>query len=112
MKSSLSERLALPQFLGYVKNRPRGAERLRLARFIYVGIAGAALTGCATQTRYVSTYCLTHDQALPAEPERIKSKLTGKADTDIGIVAGSAIRLRAWGEGLQTILNGCREPSH
>jgi hypothetical protein len=76
-----------------------------------IALVALALTGCATQTRYTTVYCIQHDQALPAEPERIKSKLTGQADTDIGIIAGSAIRLRAWGEGLQTILNGCREPS-
>jgi hypothetical protein len=66
-----------------------------------------ALTGCAT-TRYVTVPCISHDQQLPAEPERVKDKLTGQADKDLKIVAGSAIRLRAWGEGLQTILEGCR----
>jgi hypothetical protein len=67
-----------------------------------------ALTGCAT-TRYVTVPCISRDQQLPAEPERVKDKLTGQADKDLTIVAGSAIRLRAWGEGLQTILEGCRE---
>jgi hypothetical protein len=70
-----------------------------------------ALTACAPHVRYVSTYCLTHDQQLPAEPPKVHSQLTGHADSDIGIIAGSAIRLRAWGEGLQTILEGCREPA-
>jgi hypothetical protein len=73
-------------------------------------IALAALTGCAT-TRYSTNYCLTHDQALPAEPPKVKDQLTGQADRDLEIVAGSAIRLRAWGEGLRTILDGCREPA-
>jgi hypothetical protein len=67
-----------------------------------------ALTGCAT-TRYVTVPCISRDQVLPSEPERVKNKLTGQADKDLKIVAGSAIRLRAWGEGLQTILEGCRE---
>jgi hypothetical protein len=53
--------------------------------------------------------CISRDQVLPSEPERVKDKLTGQADKDLKIVAGSAIRLRAWGEGLQTILEGCRE---
>jgi hypothetical protein len=67
-------------------------------------------SGCATtQTRYTTVYCLSHDQQLPAEPPKIHDKLTGDADKDAGIIAGSAIRLRAWGEGLQSILNGCRE---
>lgn len=69
-----------------------------------------ALTGCAA-TRYSTAYCLSHDQALPAEPPKVKDQLTGQADRDVEIIAGSAIRLRAWGEGLQTILDGCREPA-
>jgi hypothetical protein len=73
-------------------------------------LAYIALTGCAT-TRYSTSYCLTHDQALPAEPPKVKDQLTGQADRDLEIVAGSAIRLRAWGEGLRTILDGCREPA-
>lgn len=74
-------------------------------------LTALALTGCAT-TRYAPVHCLTHDQALPAEPPKIKDKLTGDAAQDVGTLAGSAIRLRAWGEGLQTILEGCREPAH
>jgi hypothetical protein len=88
--------------------RPGGGERLRFARLIYVVAAGVALTGCAT-TRYSTIYCLSHDQQLPAEPPKVRGQLTGNADKDLTIVAGSAIRLRAWGEGLQTILEGCRE---
>jgi hypothetical protein len=42
----------------------------------------------------------------------VKDKLTGDASKDVGVLAGSAIRLRAWGEGLQSILEGCREPPH
>jgi hypothetical protein len=73
-------------------------------------LAYIALAGCAT-TRYANIYCLSHDQQLPAEPPKIKDKLTGDAATDVGTLAGSAIRLRAWGEGLATILEGCREPA-
>jgi hypothetical protein len=69
-----------------------------------------ALTGCAT-TRYAPTYCLSHNQALPAEPPKVHNQLTGQADRDLEIVSGSAIRLRSWGEGLETILEGCREPN-
>jgi hypothetical protein len=68
------------------------------------------ISGCAT-TRYAPTYCLASDQHLPAEPPKIKDQLTGDASKDVGTLAGSAIRLRAWGEGLRTILEGCREPS-
>ena len=66
-----------------------------------------ALSACTT-TRYVTAPCIAKDQALPAEPERVKPRLTGKADEDLRIVSGSALRLRAWGSGLQGILEGCR----
>lgn len=66
------------------------------------------LSACTT-TRYVTVPCISKDQALPAEPPKVHDKLTGKADEDLRIVGGSAIRLRAWGEGLQGILEGCRE---
>jgi hypothetical protein len=69
-----------------------------------------ALSGCA-HTRYVQVYCLSHDQQLPAAPPKIHDQLTGQADKDLRIVAGSAVRLRAWGDGLNTILEGCREPA-
>lgn len=65
------------------------------------------LTGCTT-TRYVTVPCISKDQAIPAEPEKVGDKLTGKADEDVKIIAGSAVRLRAWGQGLQGILEGCR----
>lgn len=70
-------------------------------------IALLALSACST-TRYISTPCVSKDQALPAEPERVKEKLTGKADEDLRTVSGSALRLRAWGQGLHGILEGCR----
>jgi hypothetical protein len=54
--------------------------------------------------------CLTpeqHQKLKDAEPEKIRGRLTGAADKDIRIVAGSAIRLRAWGSGLLGVLEGC-----
>jgi hypothetical protein len=68
-----------------------------------------ALTGCAT-TRYSAIYCVGKDQALPQAPSKVHDQLNGQADHDLTIVAGSAIRLRAWGDGLANILEGCREP--
>jgi hypothetical protein len=65
------------------------------------------LCGCA-HTRYVSISCVGKDQVLPKEPERAGDKLTGQAQDDLKIVAGSAIELRAWGQGLNGILEGCR----
>jgi hypothetical protein len=66
-----------------------------------------SLSACTT-TRYVTVPCISKDQALPAEPEKVAGKLTGKADEDIKTIAGSAVRLRAWGQGLHGILEGCR----
>lgn len=77
------------------------------ARPALIFLAALALTGCAT-TRYVTVPCLAKDQALPAEPPKVGKSLTGEADKDLRIVAGSAVRLRAWGEGLNGILEGCR----
>lgn len=98
----------------HLLSTPANAARLREStkqlsakRTVVLVVAIAALSGCAT-TRYVTVPCLTKDQVLPAEPERVKPRLTGKADEDLRIVAGSNLRLRAWGVGLQDILNGCR----
>lgn len=80
-------------------------------RTFSLAIIALALSGCA-HTRYLTTYCLPHDAKLPAEPPKVHDKLTGDASKDVGTLAGSAIRLRSWGEGLQSILENCREPSH
>ncbi len=66
-----------------------------------------ALSGCAT-TRTITVPCVAKDQAIPAEPPKVHDKLTGKADEDLRTVAGSALRLRAWGQGLSEIIEGCR----
>jgi hypothetical protein len=68
----------------------------------------AILSACQT-TRYVTVPCITKDQALPAEPERVSDKLTGNAEQDVKTIAGSAVRLRAYAGGLRQILEGCRE---
>jgi hypothetical protein len=72
------------------------------------------LTACTQtpQVRYVSTPCLTQlqlDQIKSQEPPKVHDQLTGDASHDVGPLAGSAIRLRAWGEGLITVLSGCTE---
>jgi hypothetical protein len=73
----------------------------------FVILTMLAASGCA-HTRYVTVSCIAKDQALPAEPERVGPKLTGQAQVDFRIVAGSAVELRAWGRGLSDILAGCR----
>lgn len=67
-----------------------------------------SLSACQT-TRYVTVPCLTKDQQLPAEPEKVKGKLTGQAQNDVKILAGNNLELRAYGQGLRGILEGCRQ---
>lgn len=68
----------------------------------------ASLSAC--QTRFVTVPCLTKEQLAErrnAEPPKVGDKLTGKADKDVKTLAGSAIRLRSWGQGNLDILSGC-----
>jgi hypothetical protein len=88
------------------------AGRSRHAHCAGLFLIALALTGCAT-TRYITVSCVTRQQYSElqrAEPPKVGDKLTGQADSDIRIVAGSAIRLRAWGDGLLGVLEGCQEP--
>ena len=73
-----------------------------------IPLIALALTGCVTQTRVVTVPCVAKDQVIPAEPPKIHSKLNGAADHDLPVVAGSALRLRSWGEALQGIVESCR----
>lgn len=50
--------------------------------------------------------CLRADQ-IPAEPERIASKLTGDAAHDLDLVSASALRLRSWGQRMMAALEAC-----
>ena len=72
-------------------------------------LAALALSGCAT-TRYVSRPCLTaeqYDELKRAEPPKIHDKLTGRADEDVKVLGGSAVRLRGYAHGLLNVLGGC-----
>ena len=92
--------------------------RKSLCTGVPLALLALSLSGCALferkiETRWVTVYCLTPEQfqqLKDAEPERVKSRLTGDADKDVRTLAGSAIRLRAWGEGTLEILGGCVEP--
>ena len=68
------------------------------------------LAGCATTNKTVPVptpvSCVRGD--VPDEPGHVSDRLTGNAEADIGIVAGSAVRLRAWGRELRAIVEGCR----
>lgn len=72
-------------------------------------LLAASLTACATP-RYQRVACLTPEQyaELKAQlPPKIGDKLTGRADEDARIIAGSNIRLRGYAEGLLQVLEGC-----
>lgn len=97
-------------FLERARPGAGATRRVGGARLTILAATALALTGCATP-RVATIYCLDKTTQLPTEPPKVKGQLTGEADKDLRIVAGSALRLRAWGQGLQTVLEGCREPS-
>jgi hypothetical protein len=74
-------------------------------------LAALALTGCATtHERFTPVYCVTQDQYTKlksAEPEKIGSKLTGKAQDDLKLIASNDLELRTYSDGLLGVLNGC-----
>jgi hypothetical protein len=76
-------------------------------------LASMLITGCAHRVRYIQVPCLTPEQLeerRKAEPPLIGKDLTGRADEDIKPIAGSAVRLRAWGRGNLDVLSGCVGP--
>ena len=77
-------------------------------RLIPLAALAMTLGACAHGPRYIAVPCVGKDQVLPSEPPKVGDKLTGRADEDIRIIGGSAVRLRAWGQGLNRILEGCR----
>jgi hypothetical protein len=67
------------------------------------------ITGCTT-TRWITVPCLSPEQLeerRKAEPPLVRDQLSGRADEDIKPIAGSAVRLRAWGRGNLDVLSGC-----
>jgi hypothetical protein len=74
----------------------------------YLPLAFLLLAGCAHQP--LMTSCITKDQLAELErqePPKVKDKLTGHADEDIRPIAGSNLRLRAWGHNLLDTLRVC-----
>ena len=76
------------------------------------------LTGCALfqkpETRYVNVYCVTAEQykkLVDAQPDKIGHTLTNQAQKDFKIVAGSAIALRVYSDGLLEVLGNCVGPT-
>lgn len=65
------------------------------------------ISGCTTP---VISPCISREQLAELErqePEKVGPRLTGQADTDVKITAGSAMRLRAWGYNLRDALRIC-----
>lgn len=54
----------------------------------------------------VATNCVTGQ--IPQEPRHVQNELTGDSGLDLGIVGGSAIELRAWGQALYGMLVACQ----
>lgn len=76
---------------------------------VYTPLLLLALSACQT-TRYHVVKCVSPEhlaELRKAEPPKVSDRLTGKADEDVKVIAGSAVRLRAWGKGLVTVLEGC-----
>ena len=85
------------------------ARRRRLLLFAPVILLTLPAGMCQT-TRYVTTSCLTPDQyqrLADALPPKVGSQLTGDAQTDLKIIAGSTVELRGYAEGLLQVLRGC-----
>ena len=76
----------------------------------YAALAAALLSSACTTTKLVPVPCLSPAQLKQledAEPPKVGGSLTGRADQDLRIVSGSALRLRAWGRGNLDVLRGC-----
>jgi hypothetical protein len=70
-------------------------------------------SACA-HDRFVTVHCLTraqYEQLKAQQPPKVHDQLTGQADRDTQILAGSLIRVRAYSDGLLTILGGCVDPN-
>ena len=86
------------------------------ARHFSAVVGLLTLTACATDQQGVAIHevptpvpvpCVDASQ-VPAEPPQVRSQLTGDAVHDLGIVAPSALQLRAWGRSLRAlIVPGC-----
>lgn len=82
---------------------------MAIAALLALLLAGcSALRAPAPVMIPVPTPCVTGD--LPDEPRRIQGELTGNSGLDIGIIAGSAIELRAWGQAMLGMLRACQAP--
>lgn len=85
---------------------------------LFLALPFLLLTACGVfskpETRYVHVYCVTADQykqLVDAQPKKVGDRLTGQAQDDFKIVAGSAIALRVYSDGLLEVLGNCVGPT-
>lgn len=85
----------------------------KAARLVaYVGLA--LTSACASHPAPppvlipVATPCVRGSD-IPAEPAHVQDQLTGDSGHDIGVIAGSAIELRAWGLSMRGMLIACAD---
>lgn len=78
-------------------------------------LAALALTGCATtHERFVTVSCVSQSQfhdLQRAEPPKVGDKLTGRAQDDLKLIAGSALELRTYSDGLLNVIGHCSGPN-
>lgn len=84
-----------------------------------VGAASAVLASCnhpqpGVRVEFVEVPlpqpCLKSED-IPPEPAQVADQLTGKAASDLVIVAASALELRAWGITMHSALKACAQGS-
>lgn len=76
------------------------------------------LAACSTvrpepEIRIQKVYCVTPDQfkrLVQTMPEKVGGQLTGDAQKDFKIVAGSDVALRVYANGLLDVIGGCTSP--
>lgn len=76
-------------------------------KLVCLSLAAIALAGCQT-TRTIIVPCVGKDQVLPAEPDKVAPRLTGKADEDSRILAGGLLRWQFYGRSMREIVDNCR----
>ena len=77
-------------------------------RRLLLALTLLTLSACAHHPMVTS--CITKEQVEELrrqEPPKIADRLTGKADEDTRTLAGSALRLRAWGHNLLNVVEVC-----
>jgi hypothetical protein len=85
-----------------------------MRRLLSLAAALALVTGCSSgpkiETRIQTVHCVTPEQfkkLVAAMPPKVGDKLTGQAQKDVKIAAGSDVALREYAGGLLDVIGGC-----